>query len=86
MVTVESLDDRPEMTSSNGTGKVADTSVIFLYEKNSGEIRHRHSHCVVQGTKLPSKELIEEEAFKIAKEKGLDTSELAALHVKLQKI
>jgi hypothetical protein len=72
------------MASSDGTRKDDIIDVVFLYDKNSGEVRHTHYNGVVQGnedTATPSKDLIEEEALKIAKKKGLDTSELAALHV-----
>ena len=73
------------MASSSGTKKVDIIDVVILYEKNSGDIRHIHYDAAVQGTRdtrtSPSKDLIEEQALKIAKQKGLDTSELAALHV-----
>jgi len=72
------------MASSSGTEKVDIIDVVFLYEKNSGQIRHTHYDGVVQGTKvtrIPSKDSIEQQALKIAMQKGFDTSELAALHV-----
>jgi hypothetical protein len=72
------------MVSRSGSKKDDIIDVVFLYEKNSGQIRHTHYDGVVQGTRdttMPSRDLIEEQALKIAKQKGLDTSKLTALHV-----
>jgi hypothetical protein len=55
--------------------------VVLLYDKDTGQVRDAHYVGTVQGVRPTTQDQSEQRALHLAKEKGLETSQLMALHV-----
>jgi hypothetical protein len=66
---------------STGEIRVQSVHCCVLFDPGDGEIRHVHHVMTIEGAAVPSEKAIEARARELAKESGLDSRRLGALHV-----
>jgi hypothetical protein len=69
------------MANGVNVGEVEQSSMVVLYDSDTGEIVHVHECVTVLGGTHPTQEALEEEAREQASRAGVETTNVSLLHV-----